>query len=146
MSQGSSVKPHQGTEFQHICMVKGVQPTARTRLRRLVTLQSCPPLSYKDSRGSALAGSQDEMAGRCQLRGTKARVCWLHPPPIPGWGVRWAQLLGWQAGNITPGHSLLLSNGNSCYELTVLSAAFYKINITLNTPFISKKRAKKGFL
>lgn len=102
----------------------------------------CP---YKASRGSALAGSQDEMAGRCQLRGNKAGACWLHPPPIPAWGARWAQLLGWQAGNITPGHCLLLSNGNSCYQLPVPLAFFYKTNTILDTPFFSKKRVKKGF-
>lgn len=143
MAQDSSVKSHQDAEFQHACMVKGVQTSAKARLSRLMTLGSCPSLYYKASRGSAFAGSQDEMAGRCQLRGNKAGARWLHPPPIPAWGARWAQLLGWQAGNITPGHCLQLSNGNSCYQLPVPSAFFYKTNTILDAPFFSKKSKER---
>ena len=49
MSQDSSVKPLQDAEFQHACMLKGVQTTARARLLRLMMLGSLPSLSYKDS-------------------------------------------------------------------------------------------------
>jgi len=52
MAQDSSVKPYQYTEFQHTCVVKGVQTTARSRLSRLMTLGSHPSLSYKVSRVS----------------------------------------------------------------------------------------------
>lgn len=68
----------------------------------------------------------------------KAGACCLHPPSNP---VCWTRLA--KAGNVTPGHRLLLSNGNSCYEPPVPSAFPCKTNITPNSPFLSKKSSCK---
>lgn len=52
-ARASSLQPHEDAEFQHACVVKGVQTTARARLSRLMTLGSrLPSLSYKASRAS----------------------------------------------------------------------------------------------
>lgn len=75
---------------------KGSKPTARARLPGLVMLGNCPSLSYKAAR---VAGSQAE---RKQGRSLVVHILL----PSPAWGMRRAQLLGWQAENITPGHTV----------------------------------------
>lgn len=110
-------------------------------------LGSHPSLSYKATRGSRSGWKSGWDGWKMPAERKQGRSLLLHLPPTPAWGGRWAHLLGWQAGNIRPGHCLLLSHGNSCYELPVPSAFFYKTNTTRNTPFFSKRRVavKKGF-
>lgn len=93
MTQSS---PTRMQSFSISARPKGSKPTARAKLPALMMLGNCPSLSYKAAR---VAGSQAE-----RKQGRSLDVHILFPSPV--WGVRRAQLLGWQAGNITPGHTV----------------------------------------